>query len=211
VAWEASGRLADLQPASGQLDWTLIQESGCRRIRLFTGGAVGPDLAETVALLADAGLAVHVTFIVGRPGEPEGLAGEAYKAARALLRLRRIVTVELRLFEPWPGGEELEAVPTGGHAAEPKDLLAWSGFKPESVSSAWTSSSIRRSVLRWSFYLGRASARPGRRLGQRLVHRLARARVRMGFYGLDLERRAVLSIQRLKAALTLRGPMPAED
>jgi hypothetical protein len=43
------------------------------------------------------------------------------------------------------------------------------------------------------------------------VHRLARARVRLGFYGLDLDRRVVLGLHRLKAALTLRAPLPVED
>lgn len=211
VGWAASAQLAHLHPVLKRFDWRLIHEGGSRRVRLFTGGAVGPEVAEAAALLTDAGMAVHVTFIVGRPGDPAPLAREAYKAARDLLRLRAAVTVELRLFEPWPGCEEAEAASTEPRPKARPDLAAWSGYEPESVSAAWTSSSVRRSVPRWSFYLGRASARPGRRLGQRLVHRLARVRVRAGFCGLDLDRRAVLGLHRLKTALTLRAPLPVED
>jgi hypothetical protein len=65
-------------------------------------------------------------------------------------------------------------------------------------------------VARWSFYLSRAGQRP-RRLGQRLASGLARARVRVGFYGLDFDRRAVLAVRRAKAALALKPPAPVED
>jgi radical SAM superfamily enzyme YgiQ (UPF0313 family) len=208
LGWEASANLRDLVASRGRLDWTLLRESGCRRIRLFAEAADGEAMAEEVARLVEAGVAVHVVFIVGRPGEPPGAARDAYKAARGLRHRGGLATVEMRLFEPWPGRED------GEKAAGPKsptDLAGWSAFEPQSVSSAWISSSVRRCVPRWSFYLGRASARPGRRLAQRLVHRLARARVRLGFYGLDLDRRVVLGLHRLKAALTLRAPLPVED
>ena len=166
-------------------------------------------MAEEVARLVEAGVAVHVVFIVGRPGEPPGAARDAYKAARGLRHRGGLATVEMRLFEPWPGHEDREQ--DAGPQEPPPDLAGWSAFDPLSVSSAWISSSVRRCVPRWSFYLGRASARPGRRLAQRLVHRLARARVRLGFYGLDLDRRVVLGLHRIKAALTLRAPLPVED
>ena len=211
VGWEASASLLDLVAARGRFDWKLLRESGCHRVRLFAEGAGGLGLAEEVAALAEGGLAVHVTFIVGRPGEPAAAAREAYNAARGLQHLGGLVTVELRLFEPWPGCDDSDVAPTEGRAVTPVDLAGWSAFEPESLSSAWTSSSVRRSVPRWSFYLGRASARPGRRLAQRLVRRLARARVRLGFYGLDLDRRAVLGLHRLKEAFTLRAPLPVED
>ena len=211
LGWEASARLFDLVAARGRIDWRLLRESGCRGIRLFTESPFDEGTAEEVAALVEGGLAVHVTFIVGRPGEAASASREAYKAARGLLRLGALVTVELRLFEPWPGCGDGDAAPTEAHPAAPTDLTGWSGFEPESVSSSWTSSAVRRFVPRWSFYLGRASARPGRRLGQRLVRRLARARVRLGFYGLDLDRRAVLGLHRLKAAFTMRAPSPVED
>ena len=211
VGWEASACLRDLVAADDRVDWRLVRESGCHRIRLFTEGAGETGMAEQVTALAEASLGTHVTFIVGRPGEPPATARAAEKAARGLLGLGPAVTVELRLFEPWPGCGDAEAAPTGPGRDVPMDLAGWSAFEPQSVSSAWTSSFVRRAVPRWSFYLGRASARPGRRLAQRLVRRLARARVRLGFYGLDLDRRAVLGLHRVKEALTLRAPLPVED
>ena len=211
VGWAASASLADLLSARERLDGKLLREGGCRRIRVFTEGAGQEGMEEQVAALSESGLAVEVTFIVGRPAEPATTAREAYKAARGLLNVGSSVTVALRLFEPWPGCGDALAASAEPRPAEPTHLTAWSTFDPASVSSAWTSSAVRRSVPRWSFYLGRASARPGRRLAQRLVRRLARARVRLGFYGLDFERGAVLGVHRLKAALTLRAPLPVED
>jgi hypothetical protein len=65
-------------------------------------------------------------------------------------------------------------------------------------------------VPRWSFYLSRAARHP-RRFGQRLVRGVARARVRVGFYGLDFDRQAVLALRRAKTALTMRMPALVED
>ena len=211
VRWEASANVQDLLAARGRCDLRLLRESGCHRIRLLTEGAGGPALTEEVAALAEAGLDVHVTFIVGRPGEPAAAAREAYGTARGLRHLGELVSLELRLFDPMPGGGDSDPAVAEGRAATPTDIRAWSTFEPETSSLGWASPSLRRAVPRWSFYLGRASARPGRRLAQRLVRRLARARVRLGFYGLDLDRRAVLGLHRLKAALTLRALRPAED
>lgn len=211
VGWAAWASLADLLSARERLDGRLLREGGCRLIRVFTEGAGQEGMEEQVAALAESGLAVEVTFIVGRRDEPTTTAREAYKAARGLVNVGPAVTVALRLFEPWPGCGDAMPASAEPTPAEATPLVAWSTFDPASVSSAWTSSAVRRSVPRWSFYLGRASARPGRRLAQRLVRRLARARMRVGFYGLDLERRAVQGVHRLKAALTLRAPLPVED
>jgi hypothetical protein len=43
------------------------------------------------------------------------------------------------------------------------------------------------------------------------VHRLARARVRTGFYGLDLERRAVLGLRQARKALRLEPVSLVDD
>jgi hypothetical protein len=121
------------------------------------------------------------------------------------------VSVELRLFEPWPGFQEAERLFAAHEEAAPRDVPAWASFEPERFAARWLPGSIRRKVARWSFYLGHASRPPRRRLGQRVVRGLARARVRTGFYGLDFERRAILGLRRAKAAFHLREPGPAED
>jgi hypothetical protein len=88
--------------------------------------------------------------------------------------------------------------------------MAWGALASEAWGLRGLKAALRRKVLRSSFYLSRAAQRP-RRLGQRLVRALARARVKVGFYGLDVDRRAVLSLRRARAALTLRPPALIED
>jgi len=92
----------------------------------------------------------------------------------------------------------------------PRTIMAWGALSSEARGFMGLKDSLRRNVLRSSFYLTRAAQRP-RRLGQRLVRGLARARVKVGFYGLDLDRRAVLALRRARAALTLRPPALLED
>jgi hypothetical protein len=70
---------------------------------------------------------------------------------------------------------------------------------------------VRRWVPRWNFYLRHGYQRPQPSVGRRLLHRLARARVRTGFYRLDLERRAVDAWKRLRTGVDRQQPMIAED
>jgi hypothetical protein len=212
VAWEASAGLAELRRALSGLDLALLRESGARRVTLWAEGCEAPELFEVAERLVRAGLEVCVRIIVGRPGQGAEAPREAHRAARALVQaLGHSVSVELRLFEPWPGCAEAEALLAAHPTLAPSDLLGWAGFEPEGFARAWLPAPLRRRVPRWSFYLAQAALRPRRRLAQRVLHRLARLRVRVGFYGLDLERRAVLGLRRAKAALRLRPLAPVED
>ena len=63
---------------------------------------------------------------------------------------------------------------------------AWSAGE-----APWSDSRAERRLARASFFFAEAQREPGRRLGQHLVRLLALLRVRLGFFGLDLERLAV--------------------
>ena len=140
------------------------------------------------------------------PGTPTRPA-ETQAAARDLLALPGGVKVELGIFEAWPGQPEAEEL-LAAHGG-PQGIEGWVAFDPLAFAASWLPAAAR--AERWSFYFAHASQRPRRRLSQRLVHRLARARVRTGFYGLDLERRAVLGLRRARKALRLEPPTPVED
>jgi len=211
VTWEAATTLDDLQRARASLDFGFLRESGARRLTAWGAGALPPDLRELARGVTGAGIDLRVRFVVGCPGEPAQAPRDAYRAARELLALSPAVSVDLRLFEPWPGFREAEELLAAQQAVVPHDVLAWASFEPDRFAARWLPTKTRRSVPRWSFYLGHASRPARRRFGQRLVRRLARARVRTGFYGLDLERRAVLGLRHAKAALHMRDPRPVED
>jgi hypothetical protein len=208
VSWEASAGLADLERALQAVDGPALRASGARRISLFLedgDGSAGPAVAD----LLRAGLEVRVRIVVGRSRRDGDGVAAAQRAARELLALPGPVGVELRLFEPWPGTAASESILSAGKA--PHDLAGWAAFHPDDMARAWLPAPLVARVRRAAFYVSHASLRPRRRLGQRLVHRLARARVRTGFYGLDVERRVALALRRTRAALRLEAPAPVED
>jgi hypothetical protein len=72
----------------------------------------------------------------------------------------------------------------------PERLEGWVEAGLE-VPGRWVPSALRRRASRLQFFLGEAGRPPGGRIGKRLLRLVARVRVRLGFYGLDLERHAV--------------------
>jgi hypothetical protein len=209
--WDASGNLPDLRKALLKLDWPVLKQSGGRLVTVWVEGPPEPGLFEVAQTLVRAGFEVRARFVVGRPGEDSLSPSEAYRAARGLLGLSPALAVELRLFEPWPGCSEAEGLLAKTPGPTPAGVSSWAKFEPDAFASTWLPASVRRSVPRWSFYLTQAARRPPRRLSQRLLRRLARGRARVGFYGLDFERRAILLLQRLKTALSLRTAAPSDD
>ncbi len=206
LSWEASATLPDLERALAVAPPEVLREGGARRIAIFM--EEGLDRAVPVAeALLRAGLEVRARFVVGRGARDPESGRRAHRTARDLLALPGAIKVELGVFEAWPGYAEAEEL-LGAHGS-PQGIEGWAGFDPQAFASSWLPAAAR--VRRWSFYLAQASRRPRRRLGQRLVHRLARARVRTGFYGLDLERRAVLGLRRARKALRLEPVAPVED
>jgi hypothetical protein len=75
----------------------------------------------------------------------------------------------------------------------------------------WIPGPVRKWVPRYNFYLRHGYERPGGSLGRRLLHRVARARARRDFYGLDVERRAVDLWKSFRAGSARQQPGIAED
>jgi hypothetical protein len=206
LSWEASSTLSDLERALSVAPAEALREGGARRITLYLEDELAAVVQVAEALLKG-GLDVRARFVVGRRARDAESARRTQAAARDLLALRGGVKVELGIFEAWPGQPEAEEL-LAAHGG-PKGIEGWVAFDPVAFAASWLPAAAR--AKRWSFYFAHASQRPRRRLGQRLVHRLARARVRTGFYGLDVERRAVLGLRRARKALRVEPPTPVED
>ena len=72
----------------------------------------------------------------------------------------------------------------------PETLDEW-GATALDQGGPWIADPIAVRVARSNFFLAEAYRPPGRRWGKRLLHGIARARVRLGFYAFDVERHAV--------------------
>jgi hypothetical protein len=206
LSWEASATLADLERALPIASPEVLREGGARRITVFLEDALD-QVVPVVEALLQGGLEVRARFVMGRRARDADSARRTHAAARDLLALPGPVKVELGVFEAWPGSPEAEEL-LAAHEG-PQGILGWAAFEPQAFAAGWLPAAAR--ARRWSFYFAHASRRPRRRLSQRLVHRLARARVRAGFYGLDLERSAVVGLRRARKALRLEPVSPVED
>ncbi|MCG6920051.1 MAG: cobalamin-dependent protein [Acidobacteria bacterium] len=184
VSWEVGARPEDVL-ASGIEGLRLLGESGCGRIHVLvpSGGALLGEsrrtLLEAGELLHGAGIAGRFVFYVDspRPGY-DGLAA-ADSVARALTRINPRFETPLQRRRIYPP----ETDPT----REATDLEGWA----EQEEAPWPNRRAERRLRRRLFYLTEAQRPPGRRFGKRLVHHLARARVRVGFFAFDVERVAV--------------------
>jgi hypothetical protein len=161
----------------------LLRESGCGRIHVLvpSGGALLGEsrrtLLEAGGLLDGARIAGRFVFYVDapRPGY-DGLAA-ADSVARALTRINPRFETPLQRRRVYP--PETESA-----GDDPTDLAGWA----EQERAPWPNRRAERRLRRRLFYLTEAQRSPGRRLGKRLVHLLARARVRTRFFAFDLER-----------------------
>jgi hypothetical protein len=161
LGWQAGARPGDVAAADPKL-LRLLAESGCRRLRLEVGaGSVARDL------LLEAGTRLHAAGLPARfvfdVAEPRDGRDDL---ARAVAVARNLCAMDGRFQTPvrraWSPGE-----------------------------APWSDSRASRRLARASFFFAEAQREPGRRLGQHLVRLLALLRVRVGFFGLDLERLAV--------------------
>jgi hypothetical protein len=161
LGWQATARPADVAGATPER-LRLLAASGCRRLRLL----VPPGLVDRPALL-EAGTRLHAAGLPARflfeVAEPA--AGQDH-LAEAVAVARRLSAMDGRFETPvrraWSAGE-----------------------------APWSDSRAARRLVRVGFFFGEAQREPGRRLGKHLVRMLALLRVRLGFFGLDLERLAV--------------------
>jgi hypothetical protein len=211
LAWSAEASVASLRGLSDD-QLGLVRASGCRRIGLrWQVGAVGvteqerTELLETAERISRTGLLARISFLAGNPREPRDRLREVYRTAKAVRKINGAFETPIHLFAPYPG-------PRGGDprlAPTPASLEEWSEIDVE--AKPWSGKLASRRVARYNFFLGRAYRPPGRRWGKRLVHRLARIRVSLGFFALDLERRAVLWAGEARTGRHRARPPAADD
>jgi anaerobic magnesium-protoporphyrin IX monomethyl ester cyclase len=207
--WEAEADPAALAgiPRSA---FPLLAESGCRRIRIWATSVEPDPLLEIASTLRLAGIGVLVAFVAGRPGETRGDLGTVYATAKKLRRSDPSVETLIHAWSPFPGCDRTLAA-SKLRVVLPAKLEDWAAFGLDQGYGPWTPTDARRAVPRWNFHLDRAFSPPGRRLGQRLVRRLSRLRVAVGFFGLDFERGAIRAVRQVKAALGRRTVPLVED
>jgi hypothetical protein len=200
VTWEVGARPEDVL-ATGDEGLRLLGESGCARIHVLvpSGGALLGEsrkrLLEAGALLDAAGVAGRFVFYVDAPRPGYDGISAADSVARALHRINKRFETPLQRRRVYPPEAE-------SRASEPTDLGGWA----EREQAPWPSRRAESRLRRRLFYLTEAQRPPGRGLGKRLVHLLARARVQVGFFTLDLDRRAVEISTLLRTGRPYRTP-----
>jgi hypothetical protein len=186
VAWEGAARPEDLL-ASGEEGLRLLVESGCRRIHaVLPPGALllGEGrrvVIEAAALLERVGLAGRFVLEVDRPRQGHDTLTAAVSVAQALTRMSARFETPLERRRVYPPGDDPEGAPV------PANLEEWA-LREE---TPWPNRRAESRLARRHFFIAEAQRPPGRGPGKRLVHLLARARVRAGFFRLDVERTAV--------------------
>jgi hypothetical protein len=186
IGWEVAGRPEELLE-SGEETLRLLVESGCRRIHAVVPpgatlvGSGRQVVLEAASLLDRVGLPGRIVLEVDPPRRGHDTLAAAVSVARSLSRMGTRFETPLERRYLYPPAEDLE----GG--SPPSDLEEWAARE----EARWPDRRAESRLERRRFYIAEAQRPPGRRPGKRLVHLLARARVRTGFFRFGLERAAV--------------------
>jgi anaerobic magnesium-protoporphyrin IX monomethyl ester cyclase len=220
VRWSAAGR-ADRLGRLADEQLRLLRASGCSRVTVGTGAARGArprestqgtlseEALEAASKLHRAGIGACFLFTVGSPKEAKDSLAAIYRTAKAIREIDGEFETPISFYAPDPG----RGLPEGGAPpdfASPATLEDWQKLDFDHWIGPWIPESVRRAVLRYNFYLGHGYRKPSRRVGKRLLHYLARARVKTNFYAFDWERRAVDLSQRLRTGKN-RQPSPVPE
>ena len=184
LRWQAEARPQDVLDGGGARLKRLVA-SGCRRLHVRSPdglplrGALGDQILEAAVLLREADLPARFHLAVGEPGA--GLA----ELSHAVSVARRLSALDGRFETP------LLRVPRVPPVAPPADdgasLEAWAARE----DAPWPDARAERRLSSAAFFLAEAQRDPGRRPGKHLLRMLSLLRVRLGFFGADLERHAV--------------------
>jgi hypothetical protein len=180
LGWQAPVRPADVI-AAGVERLRRLAGSGCRKLHVRSagslplGGVEARQAVEAGVLLHEAGLAARFDFGVADPGPRADALAEAIACARELCAMDGRFETPLRRAVTLPAPAE------GG------TLEAWAVRE----EAKWPSARAEGRFSRAAFFFAEAQRPPGRRPGKHVLRLLALLRVRLGIFGLDLERRAV--------------------
>jgi hypothetical protein len=190
-AWSAPASAAALGRMAPEA-FRALAASGCSRVDVRPSGdtvlrgEAGDAILEAARRLRTAGIRGRFVFTAGFPGRGlEGLT-EIHRLILALRRIDPHCEAPIRLHAPHPGVPG--AMPPDFPVPERLEEWIEAGLE---VPGRWVPPALRRRASRLQFFLGEAGRPPGGRIGKRLLRLVARCRVGLGFYGLDLERHAV--------------------
>jgi hypothetical protein len=195
VAWLGAGEASTLRHQPPEL-LRALAGSGCRQVRVNAPDDValeteaGAALLETAEKLHRAGIGGRFAFTVGAPGTPPNALRGVHRTARAIRRVDARFETPIRLYAPFPGPG-----PAPSGFAAPR-LAGWADARLE--DGVFVAPALAAAAHRYDFFLSEANRPPGRRLGQRVLRRLAKIRVRLGVYAFDVERRVVEGLARLR-------------
>lgn len=220
VRWFGTGR-ADLLCRLTDEQLRLIRASGCYKVNVgaesgspallkeIKKGTLVEEVLEAARKLHRAGIGARFSFIAGFPKEPKESLAETYRTAKALREIDGEFETPIYFYAPYPGTALAESMPALGFES-PRTLEEWEKVDLDHSIGPWISEPVRRSVPRYNFYLRHGYEKPGRRLGKRLLHLVARARAKTNFYGFDFERRVVDLSKRLRTGHNRQQPPIAE-
>ena len=221
VRWFGTGR-GDLLCRLSDEQLRLFRASGCYKVNVgaesgsptllkeIQKGTLVEEVLETAEKLHRAGIGARFSFIAGFPQEPKGSLAETYRTAKAIRKIDGEFETPIYFYAPYPGTALAERMPALGFEA-PRTLEDWERVDLDHSIGPWISGPVRHFVPRYNFYLRHGYQKPGRRLGKRLLHYVARARAKANFYGFDFERRAVDLSKRIRTGLNRQQPPIAED
>jgi radical SAM superfamily enzyme YgiQ (UPF0313 family) len=221
VRWSGTGR-ADLLRRLTDEQLRLVRASGCYKVNVgaesgssallenIKKGTLVEHVMETALKLHRAGIGARFSFIAGFPQEPKESLVETYRTAKAIREIDGEFETPIYFYVPYPGTALAESMPALGFA-NPSTLEDWEKVDLEHSIGPWITEPVRRAVPRYNFYLRHGYQQPGRRVGKRLLHYVARARARTNFYAFDWERRAVDLSRRLRTGRSHQQPAIGED
>jgi B12 binding domain len=188
--WQGGARPEDVT-AAGPERLRLVVESGCRRLHLgIRPGAAGRDvLLEAGSRLHAVGLAARFVFEVREPHDGADSLSSALPVARSLCALDDRFETPIRRVPDL----RREGAPT---------LEQWAAR----AEAPWSDGHAERRRARATFFFAEAQRDPGRRMSKHLVRLLALVRVRLGFFGLDVDRLAVEAAAVVRTGRPRRPP-----
>jgi len=208
VHWFATGRADHLSRLTDD-QLRVLRASGCSNIRVGAasgrlpeqtpkGTLVVKEVLETAEKLHRAGIGARFSFITGFPEEAKVGLAETYRTAKAVREIDGAFETPIHFYAPCL---------TEG----PRTIEEWGSADLDHATGPWITEPVRRAVTRYNFYLRHGYERPGRRVGKRLLHYLARVRAKTNFYALDFERHAVDLSKRMRTGRRLPQPPSAGD
>lgn len=212
ISWVASARPDTFHRYKPEV-LELIRESGCKRIivgaesasepvlELICKGATAEDHLKSARVCRDYGIGATFTFITGFPHPP---GTEAQETTQDLLdfieKLKQIhadIRTKIFVFTPYPGTPLYDLSVKYG-MEEPASLEEWADYNPATMKvSQWVRPGERAMIEKINgFYfpfaypdsgMRQKLAHGNRKWPYKIMHGIARARTRSGFYGLPLE------------------------